>query len=273
MKPQNPKTRIRNVLYDRYLRRLEKKSSQWRVPDHVGIIMDGNRRFGRTHNLGQVENAATEFGQAHDLGADKLEQVLDWCFDYGVRVVTVWAFSVDNFKRDEREVSVLMQLLEKRLNRLIKTERIHREKTRVRGIGRIDLLPPEVQKALELAHHATENYDQRQLNIGVAYGGREEIVDAFRKLLASAEATGKTVHDVRQQLTVEQLTSFMYMADLPDPDLIIRTSGESRLSGFLLWQSAHSELHFCDALWPAFRKIDFLRAMRDYDQRDRRFGR
>lgn len=252
--------------YALYRNRLQHQSAHWDIPRHIGIIMDGNRRFARAKGMLDVN-------LGHARGADKLEDVLNWCEEVGVEVMSVWVFSLDNFNRDASEVDGLMQLFERKFLELVNHPRIHQNQIRVRSLGKIDSLPASVQKAIHEAEAATAKYTRRTLNVGVAYGGREEIVDAFRRFLAQQGEQGKSVRDITASLDEDSITPFLYTSELPDPDLIIRTSGEVRLSGFLLWQSAYSEFYFCDTYWPAFRKIDFLRALRDYHLRKRRYGR
>ena len=252
--------------YALYRMRLEAASASWRIPRHIGIIMDGNRRFARFLKLGSIK-------EGHARGADKLEDVLNWCEEAGVEVITIWIFSLDNFKRDPAEVSGLMELFEKKFLELAKHPRIHRNQIRVRFLGQVEVLPDPVRKAIVDAEAATAMYSRRKLNVGVAYGGREEIIDAFRGFLLDQASRGIGTEEIARGLEPASIEPYLYTSDLPDPDLIIRTSGEVRLSGFLLWQSVYSEFYFCDTHWPAFRKIDFLRALRDYDRRQRRFGR
>ncbi len=252
--------------YAAYQIYLESQLQGWQKPQHIGIIMDGNRRFARLQQLGSVLSG-------HERGADKLEDVLNWCEDAQVRVVTVWIFSMDNFKRDPQEVSELMELFQRKFLELVTHPRIHRNQMRVRSLGKINELPEPVQQAIREAEQATSHYTRRVLNIGVAYGGREEIVDALRSYLREQARAGKGVEEICGEVTPAAIEPYLYTSHVPDPDLIIRTSGEVRLSGFLLWQSAYSEFYFCDTNWPAFRKIDFLRALRAYNQRKRRFGR
>ena len=252
--------------YVLYQIHLETRRTTWKIPQHIGVIMDGNRRFAR-------RNGSLTTLDGHARGADKLDEVLNWCEEAGVKVVSVWIFSMDNFNRDPDEVDGLMDLFEKKFLELVDHERIHRNQIRVRTMGRIDTLPPSVRKAIREAEEATAGYDRRVLNIGVAYGGRQEIVDAFRRYMKDQSRAGRSAEEIADTLIPESIEPYLYTSDLPDPDLIIRTSGEVRLSGFLLWQSVYSEFYFCDTHWPAFRKIDFLRALRDYDRRQRRFGR
>lgn len=248
-----------------YERRLLVKVHEWKLPQHIGIIMDGNRRFAR--------RMGAEARIGHSQGADKLWQVLNWCYDTGIHVVTVWSFSLDNFERDMTEVEALLQLFEDKTRELADHEDVHAKEVRVRYIGKRELLPESLQEAIEAAEKATEDYSRYYLNIAMAYGGREEITDAFRGYLTEQAEAGRSVAELAQSFGDTDLERHLYISGLPEPDLILRTSGEVRLSGFLLWQSAYSEFYFCDTYWPAFRRIDFLRALRSHHQRQRRFGR
>lgn len=252
--------------YALYRMRLEAEMHSWRVPNHIGIIMDGNRRFAR-------RNLYMSILKGHARGADKLEELLNWCEEARVRVVTVWIFSLDNFNRDPDEVNGLMELFQKKFLELATHPRIHKNEIRVRSLGKIDTLPEPLRAAIQDAEAATSHYSRRILNVGIAYGGREEIVDAFRKFLLDQASHGKTVPEICETLRPTDIEPYLYTSHVPDPELIIRTSGEVRLSGFLLWQSVYSEFYFCDTNWPAFRKIDFLRALRAFHHRQRRFGR
>lgn len=252
--------------YRLYESRLEDEVKDWDLPQHIGIIMDGNRRFAR-----DAASAPVSFGHAR--GAEKLHQVLNWCYELEIPVVTVWSFSLDNFHRDTSEVEALFQLFEDKTRELAEHTDVHKNDVRVRYIGKIDLLPESLQEAIRAAEDATAGYDRFHLNIAMAYGGREEISDAFRRFLATQAEAGKSVAEVAEEFDDAAIEPYLYTSGLPEPDLILRTSGEVRLSGFLLWQSCYSEFYFCDTFWPAFRKIDFLRALRSHDLRQRRFGR
>jgi short-chain Z-isoprenyl diphosphate synthase len=235
------------------------------MPRHVGIILDGNRRHGRDLHL-------TNPRDIYDLGAEKLDDVLAWCAELRISAVTLWVLSTDNLRRPPEEVSGVLAAIEDKLNRLVLDPRIHHQRVRVRAVGGLDLLPSSTLAAIQAAQNATLAYEAMTLTIAVAYGGREEISDAVRALLKDRLASGESLSEVIDEITPATISRHLYSVELPDPDLIIRTSGEIRLSGFLLWQSAHSEFYFCDIYWPAFRKIDFLRAVRSYQQRRRRFG-
>jgi short-chain Z-isoprenyl diphosphate synthase len=260
------KNRLKKLFYTVYQKRLERKAVQWQIPYHIGLILDGNRRYAR-------EQGFADIIKGHYDGANKLEEFLHWCDELGVKIVSIWIFSLDNFRREESEVTGILELIEKKMRELITIEGLHKNQIKVRPMGRIDLLPPSLQEAIHAAEEATKDYDKFILNVAVAYGGREEIVEAFRSHLKSELAEGKDLAQVAEELSEDKINPHLYTANLPDPDLIIRTSGEIRLSGFLLWQSAYAEYYFCDTYWPAFRKIDFLRAIRDYSHRQRRFGK
>lgn len=256
---------ILRLLYRLYERRLLRQIGGGALPRHVGIILDGNRRHGRAHGI-------TEPQEMYRLGAEKLDDILDWCAELTIPTVTLWVFSADNFRRPEPEVSGILAAIEGKLAALAHDPLIHSRRVRVRAIGRLPLLPPALLATIDKAERATETYDGMDLNIAVAYGGRQEIADAVQLLLRDAAAKGASLADAVGAVTPDAIARHLYTAGLPDPDLIIRTSGEIRLSGFLLWQSVHSEYYFTDVLWPAFRKVDFLRAIRSFQERQRRYG-
>jgi short-chain Z-isoprenyl diphosphate synthase len=240
----------RGLLYRLYARRLEAEVRGRPAPRHVGIILDGNRRWARAQGRAPVD--------AYRLGAAKLDEVLAWCVDLGIPAVTLWACSTENLARAPEELRGLLSVIENKLSALAGDPRIHRRRIRVQAIRR--------------AEQATAGYADAVLTFALAYGGRQEIADAVRRLVRDRAKQGGTLDEIVDAVTQEEISRYLYAPDLPDPDLIIRTSGEVRLSGFLLWQSAYSEFYFCDVHWPEFRKIDFLRAIRSYQQRDRRFG-
>lgn len=232
-----------------------------KMPYHIGAILDGNRRYGEKMGLLPHE--------AHKLGAEKVEEFLEWVWDLGIKVVTLYTFSVENFRRSPLEVQEIMRLAKEYFDKVVTDEKIHRRKVRVQPIGRIDLLPEDVKESIMRAVEATKHYNNHILNIAIGYGGRYEMVDAVRRIAQEVKEGKLNPEDITDKTIEEHL----YTAGIPDPDLIIRTSGEERLSGFLLWQSAYSELFFCEVYWPAFRKIDLWRAIRGYQQRKRRFGK
>jgi len=253
------------LLYYFYGRHLSREVRRYPVPRHVGIILDGNRRYARAQGL-------TDPVEAYQLGARKLDDILVWCGEVGIPMVTLWVFSTENLGRPPEQVSGLLAVVEAKLSQIAQDQRIHRRRVRVRAVGKLELLPDSTLAAIRQAEVATAGYDGLHLTIAVAYGGRQEIADAVRRLIRDKAKQGEGIQEIAEGITQEEISRYLYAADLPDPDLIIRTSGEIRLSGFLLWQSAYSEFYFCDVHWPAFRKIDFLRAIRAYQQRQRRFG-
>jgi short-chain Z-isoprenyl diphosphate synthase len=260
------KEAIKRPFYEVYEHRLSHEAVQWRKPHHIGVIMDGNRRFARQRGLANV-------GQGHEYGARHLYDVLRWCRDCNIRVMTVWALSLDNLGRDEAELAQLLGLFEEKFREIVSHEEIHRYRVKVRYIGSFERLPESLQAAIDAAQAATAHYEDFILNVAIAYGGREEITDAFRRYLLASSAAGCSLTEAANALQPSTIDAYLYTSGLPDPDLIIRTSGEVRIGGFLLWQSVYSEFYFCDTYWPAFRRIDFLRALRAFDQRQRRFGR
>jgi short-chain Z-isoprenyl diphosphate synthase len=221
--------------------------------------MDGNRRWAK------ASGSTTVHG--HRAGAEKIEEFLGWCSETDVEVVTLWLLSTDNFDRPQDELGPLLGIIEDVVKTLATDGR-----WRVHHVGTPDLLPPQMQTTLKEAEEATAGIDGILVNVAIGYGGRQEIADAVRALLGGMIETQTTLAEAVDAVTPEAIAGHLYTAGRPDPDLIIRTSGEIRLSGFLLWQSAHSEFYFTDVLWPAFRKIDFLRAIRSYQQRRRRYG-
>jgi short-chain Z-isoprenyl diphosphate synthase len=252
-------------LYRLYETRLAAAVCAKPMPRHVGIILDGNRRHARKLGI-------TDPRKTYDIGADKLDDVLDWCADIQIPVVTLWVFSPENLRRSSQEVSGILAAIEAKLTVLAQDARIHDRRIRVRAIGKLTLVPEAVRAAIRAAEAATAGYAGMILNIAVGYGGRQEVTDAVTELLNDNLRAELSLSEAIAVLTPEAIGRYVYTAGLPDPDLIIRTSGEVRLSGFMLWQSAHSEFYFTDVHWPAFRKIDFLRAIRSYQSRHRRFG-
>jgi short-chain Z-isoprenyl diphosphate synthase len=253
-------------LYWIYERRLLNQLKRRPMPRHIGIILDGNRRHARKRGL-------SDPCEIYQRGAEKLDDILDWCADLRIPALTLWVFSTENLKRTQAEVSGILSAIEAKVAALAHDPFMHQKRVRIQAIGRLDFLPESVVTAIRAAETATAQYDLMTLTIAVGYGGREEIADAVRSFIKTQAREGASLSDVIERITPEAIACHLYAADLPDPDLIIRTSGEIRLSGFLLWQSVHSEFYFTDVLWPAFRKVDFLRAIRAYQARNRRFGR
>lgn len=275
-----------SLVYEVYERRLAAQVERADVPRHVGVILDGNRRWAKQMGFGT--------SQGHKRGADKIEEFLGWAHAAGVRVVTLWLLSTDNLSRDPAELEPLLNIIAQAVEGLASTQRWN-----LRLVGAVDLLPAALAERLRQAVAASctppaggtvspapapsargerpgvmDRDDARmQVNIAVGYGGRQEIADAVRDLLRERAAAGATLEEVAESLSEEDITAHLYTKGQPDPDLVIRTSGEQRLSGFLLWQSVHSEFYFCEVYWPDFRRIDFLRALRDYAHRERRLGK
>ncbi|MDH4122633.1 MAG: polyprenyl diphosphate synthase [Thermoplasmata archaeon] len=247
-------------LYRMYEKRLTKQVRRGPIPKHVAVIMDGNRRFAEEMGLGTFEG--------HQAGKDKLEEMLNWCMEFDIKVLTVFAFSTENLLRDQGEVNYLMDMFEENFKNLAEDPRVHKYKIRVRGIGQRLMLPERIQKAIEYAEIKTKEYDRYFFNLAIAYGGREEILHAIKKIAERVKKGEMKIDDISE----DTFSSMLYTKDLPDPDLILRTSGEERISNFLLWQLAYSEFYFTDVYWPGLRKIDFLRAIRSYQGRIRRYG-
>lgn len=253
--------RILAPIYKFYEWLLWRQIKKGEKPRHIGVILDGNRRYAKQLGL--------ETWNGHKIGAEKVKDFLEWCWEAGIKVVTLYVFSTENFKRNRREVEEIMRLAKKKFEEVLTDSRIHKHQVRIKAIGRLHLLPKDVRDVIKKAEEETKLYNKYFLNVAIGYGGRAEIVDALRKI-AKMVAEGKLNPESIDENLVEK---YLYTAGLPDPDLIIRTSGEERLSGFLLWQSAYSEFYFLDVYWPAVRKIDLWRAIRTYQQRQRRFGR
>ena len=250
-------------LYERRL--LAQVRAGVRLPRHVGVIMDGNRRFARA--LG-IDDAS-----GHDHGAGKARDVLEWALELGITHMTLWGFSSDNRNRPPDEVAHLHALFAAQAREFLTDERLRAHQVQVRVIGDIDDFPEVTKAALRELEASTADFDRLHLHVALGYGGREEIVAAVKRLLRERADQGDDLRDAAERLCIDDIQRHLYTAGTPDPDFVIRTSGEVRLSGFLLWQTAYSEFYFCDAFWPEFRKIDFLRAIRSFQQRERRFGR
>ncbi len=250
---------IKDLVYGVYERQLAAQIPQERIPRHVGVILDGNRRWA------SAQGSTSAHG--HQAGANKIVDFLGWCDEAGVEVVTLWLLSTDNLTRPETELDQLMTIIESTVNNLVSQGR-----WRLHPVGALDLLPAHTAATLKEAEEATALIDGSLVNIAVGYGGRREVVDAVKSLLADHATQGTTLDELAQVIDVEHIAEHLYTKGQPDPDLVIRTSGEQRLSGFLLWQSAHSEFYFCEAFWPDFRHVDFLRAVRAYAERNRRYG-
>jgi short-chain Z-isoprenyl diphosphate synthase len=255
------RAKVRETLTALYERRLARALLGADTPRHVGVIMDGNRRWARAIGLEDVAHG-------HRRGAEKIVDLLGWCDDAGVQVVTLFLLSTDNLGRPEPELSALLSIIEDVACDLSRPGR----RWQLRPMGALELLPPETAAVLKKAEGDTHGRPGATVNLAVGYGGRREIADAVRSLLAEHAERGTTLTELVETLEVDHIAEHLYTRGQPDPDLVIRTSGEQRLSGFLLWQTANAEFHFTDVYWPDFRRVDFLRALRDYAARHRRFG-
>ncbi|RYB94989.1 isoprenyl transferase [Nocardioides oleivorans] len=256
----NVKDAVRRVLYPAYESRVVKFLPTDRIPKHVGVMLDGNRRWAKAVGL----NTAA----GYQAGADNIRPMLGWCEEVGVEVVTLWLLSSDNLtNRPPEQLTGLLTIIEGAVESLAEAGR-----WRIHPVGALDLLPTETAERLKAAEEATRDIDGILVNVAVGYGGRREIADAVRALLADHATRGTSLEELADLIDVEHIAEHLYTKGQPDPDLVIRTSGEQRLGGFLLWQSANSEFYFCEALWPDFRRVDFLRAIRAYAARERRFG-
>ena len=249
----------RDVVYGAYERRVLKDLPKEALPRHVAVMLDGNRRWAKARGAGTASG--------HQAGADKIEELLEWCREAGVEYVTLWLLSTDNLRRAQEELAPLLKIIETAVADLAESGHWH-----LKIVGALDLLPPETATSLSGSAERTQDVDGMIVNVAVGYGGRREIADAVRDLLLARAADGETIEQIAAELTVEDIAGHLYTKGQPDPDLVIRTSGEQRLGGFLLWQSATSEFYFCEAYWPDFRHVDFLRALRAYAGRHRRFG-
>jgi len=252
--------RVTDLLYAAYERHVRKSLPEQNLPRHVGVMLDGNRRWAK------ARGAQTADG--HQAGADNIKPLLGWCEEAGVEVVTLWLLSTDNLSRSPQELKPLLGIIEGAVDSLAAEQR-----WRLHPVGALDLLPDSTSQVLKQAADATAGVDGMIVNVAVGYGGRREIADAVRAMLQEHAARGTSIEQLAENLDVEHIAEHLYTKGQPDPDLVIRTSGEQRLGGFLLWQSAHSEFYFCEAYWPDFRRVDFLRALRAYAERDRRLGK
>jgi short-chain Z-isoprenyl diphosphate synthase len=255
----NLRDTLRSLLVRLYARRVEGHLDHAQVPKHIGVVMDGNRRWAKA--------AGSTTAQGHRAGAVKIEEFLGWCSETDVEVVTLWLFSTDNFDRPQDELVPLFGIIEDVVRSLAADGR-----WRVHHVGALDLLPQCMQQAIKEAEETTATIDGILVNVAIGYGGRQEIADAVRSMILDAADKGTSMEELAESVSIETIGRHLYTGDQPDPDLVIRTSGEQRLSGFMLWQTAHSEYYFCEVFWPAFRKVDFLRALRDYAARHRRYG-
>ncbi len=250
------------LLYSTYEQRLFAELDRERLPGHVAVLADGNRRWARLNAPGQPLSAG------YQAGADKLQAFVRWCDEVGIEVVTLWVLSTENLTRNTTDVGPLLGVIQRLFVELASEGR-----WRVKCVGDVSLLPHAMATAISDAEAASAENPGMQINVAIAYGGRHELRDAVRKLLAAEADKGTRLAELAGTLEIDDISEHLYTAGQPDPDLIIRTSGEQRLSGVMMWQSAHSEFSFCEALWPDFRRVDFLRALRSYTSRERRYGR
>jgi short-chain Z-isoprenyl diphosphate synthase len=268
-----------NLLYRVYERRLSREIADGELPCHVGVILDGNRRYAAARGLADPSHG-------HEAGAANIDRFLEWCLELEIPYVTLWLLSTENLARDDDELDHLLRIIGDTVERIGRPRGPrgprgpgdgagdgHAGGVRITAVGALDLLPDEVRLRLKRAEEATAHHDRMRVQVAVGYGGRQEITDALRSLLRERAAQGMRLEEVAETIGPSDIGAHLYATGLPDPDLIIRTSGELRLSGFMMWQAAHAEYHFCDAYWPEFRRIDFLRALRDYQRRTRRYGR
>lgn len=253
--------RLPSLVYRVYERKLTRELIGAPIPHHVGVMLDGNRRWARKAGF-------TNPTEGHRAGAAHIVDLLEWCQESGIGMVTLWLLSTDNLRRPGQELQPLLEIITDVVEDLAAPDRVWK----LRIVGALDLLPEPMSARLTAAATRTEHRRALQVDIAVGYGGRQEIVDAVKSMLEAGIKQGHGIQEVIDSLNVETIGEHLYTSGQPDPDLVIRTSGEQRLSGFLLWQSAHSEFWFCEAYWPDFRRVDFLRALRDYAARHRRYG-
>jgi short-chain Z-isoprenyl diphosphate synthase len=258
----NPaKKAIKSLLYPIYQRRLLHQLDFTQTPHHVGVILDGNRRWAKSNYGATAE-------EGHKAGAEKIVELLGWCEEADVNIITLWLLSTDNLNRDPEELDALLKIISAAVDHLDELG-----KWEIKPLGALELLPQWLQDKLKKVEAASKGRAKVVVNVAIGYGGRREIVDAVRNYIQDGVTHGQSADEIAQKLSIDEIGKHLYTAGMPDPELVIRTSGEQRLSGFLLWQSAHSEFYFCEAYWPDFRKVDFLRALRAYAQRHRRFGK
>ncbi|WP_288813461.1 isoprenyl transferase [uncultured Corynebacterium sp.] len=254
-------TTIPNFLYPAYEAQLARSLRDKPIPQHIAIMADGNRRWAR-------ENGFTDVSHGHRVGAQKIAEVCNWCDELGIETVTLYLLSTENLKRASEELDLLCTIIGDVAEELAKDD----ASFQVHAVGHLELLPESLTARLRKNEEATVGHTGVRVNIAVGYGGRQEIIDAVQELVDELAEQGVESQAMAQRITAEALGDHLYTSGQADPDLVIRTSGEQRLSGFLLWQSAYSEIFFTETYWPAFRRVDFLRALRSYGERHRRFG-
>ena len=261
----NLRSTIKSALYPIYERRILANLDLRKTPHHIGLILDGNRRWAKENPSATGD---TSSAHGHRAGANKIIELLNWCEETEINLVTIWLLSSDNLKRPSGELESLFTIIGDTVKQLSSTGR-----WRIRPVGSFELLPQELRDTLKSAESKTAQIGGITVNVAIGYGGRLEIVDAVKRYIADSANVGKDAKKIADDLTVDTIDQFLYTAGQPDPELVIRTSGEQRLGGFLLWQSHKSEFYFCEAYWPDFRRVDFLRALRSYAARERRLGR
>lgn len=259
------KPAIKSVLYPLYERRLFANLDFTQTPHHVGVILDGNRRWSKAN---PAADGDTSTSRGHKAGAEKIIDLLDWCEESKVEVLTIWLLSNQNLSRPPAELEPLLAIIADTVNDLAS-----RRRWEIRPVGSMELLPKDLVDQLNDVASKTKGIKGVVINVAIGYGGRSEIADAVKSIINAPTNADKSAAEIASSISVDEIGRHLYTAGLPDPDLVIRTSGEQRLGGFLLWQSAHSEFYFCEAYWPDFRRVDFLRAIRAYSQRNRRFGK
>ena len=257
-------SRLKEPMYRLYEMRLRQglAGSKSELPRHIAVLCDGNRRWARDAGHDDVS-------YGYRAGAAKIAEMLRWCQDAGIEMATVYLLSTENLQRDTEELSSLIEIITDVVEEICTPA----NRWSVRTVGDLELLGEEPARRLRDAVESTNVHGGFHVNVAVGYGGRQEIVDAVRALLGKELANGATGEQLIEAVTADAISENVYTSGQPDPDLVIRTSGEQRLSGFLLWQSAYSEMWFTEAYWPEFRRVDFLRALRDYTARHRRYGR
>ncbi len=264
--PTGPARKLFSPAYALYERRLvgdltDAYRDGAQRPRHVAVLCDGNRRWARAAGFSDVSHG-------YRMGAKKIAEMLEWCDEAGIELATIYLLSTENLQRDPDELAALLEIITDVVEEISGPDK----NWSVKIVGAMDLLPPDAARRLTAAAEGTKGRTGTHVNVAVGYGGRKEIVDAVQSLLRARIAEGMTAEELVDAVTVEGIDQHLYTKGQPDPDLVIRTSGEQRLSGFLLWQSAYSEIWFTEAYWPEFRRVDFLRALRDYAARHRRFG-
>lgn len=254
------KDSIKDIVYSVYEQRVSHSLERNRLPRHVGVILDGNRRWAKT--------IGASAAHGHRKGADKISEFLSWCDEAGIELVTLWLLSTENMKRDAKEIDDLVEIIVSTVESLA-----HVGHWRLHHVGDLKVLSEEHQERLVTAIESTTDSNGALVNVAVGYGGRSEITEAVREFILAKAEEGLEPEQIAAAVSDEEIEAHLYTRGQPDPDLVIRTSGEQRLSGFMPWQTVHSEYYFCEAYWPDFRRTDFLRAVRDYGLRQRRFGK